>query len=148
MTGRLVDGHRQLQLGTGNLGQQFALLLRATQMRDQTASVDHRVQVGLQAQTSAQFGGNQHDIHATTAEAAVFLGKRYRGQAQLTQLQPEGAAETGFVLAKLLARFEAIDVAHQARRSVLQHLLLFGKIEVHDRYAPYSSRIILAMMFF
>ncbi|MNN98334.1 hypothetical protein D3C81_2177080 [compost metagenome] len=78
----------------------------------------------------------------------MLLGERYGGQAPFTELLPELDAEACFALAKLLALLEAIGVAHQARRGVLQHLLLFGIVEVHDRYAPYSSRIILAMMFF
>ncbi|MNP09866.1 hypothetical protein D3C76_1019870 [compost metagenome] len=148
VAGRLVDGDSQLQLRAGDLRQQIVLLRLAAQLRQQTAGIDHRVQVGLQAQATAQLGHDQHGFNATAAEAAVLLGERYGGQAQLTELLPEGGAEARFALAKLLALLEAIGVAHQARRGVLQHLLLFGKIEVHDRNAPYSSRIILAMMFF
>ncbi|MCY1441051.1 hypothetical protein D9M71_573520 [compost metagenome] len=78
----------------------------------------------------------------------MLFGKRHGGQAQLTELQPELGTKAQLALAELLALLEAISGANQARRGVLQHLLLFGKIEVHDRNAPYSSRIILAMMFF
>ncbi|MNI00752.1 hypothetical protein D3C87_1438460 [compost metagenome] len=106
------------------------------------------MQVGFQAQATPQFGHGQQRLHPAPAKAPIFGSEGHGGQAQLTELLPERWAKAQFAFGEALARFEIVAVAHQANDSVLQHLLLFGKFEVHDRFAPYNSRIILAMMFF
>ena len=52
---------------------------------------------------------------------------------QLAELAPELDAVAPLALAEALALVERIGVAHQARRGVLQHLLLFAQFEVHAR---------------
>ncbi|MCY1435355.1 hypothetical protein D9M71_514470 [compost metagenome] len=116
-------------------------------MLDQPAGEHYRVQVGLQAQATALLGHDQLGFHPTAAETTELLGERHGRQPQLAELLPQITAEARVALAELLALLEAIGVAHQAGSGVLQHLLLFTQFEVHA-LPSYSSRIILAMMFF
>ncbi|MNF15802.1 hypothetical protein D3C80_2185510 [compost metagenome] len=59
MAGWLINGYRQLQLAAGDLREQFIALGGIAELGDQTASKDHRVQVGFQAQSATQFGHDQ-----------------------------------------------------------------------------------------
>ncbi|MNO88778.1 hypothetical protein D3C76_802430 [compost metagenome] len=136
---RLVEGDRQLQLPAGHLRQQVVLLRVVAQLRDQAAGEDHRMQVRLQAQATAELGHDHLGVHAGAAQAAEFLGEGHCGQAEFAQLCPHLVAEAAFALQELLALFEAVAVAHQAGGGVLQHLLLFGQFEVHA-LAPLTAR--------
>ena len=127
----LIEGHSQLQRTGRHLRQQLLLLGVTAQMGEQSATEDHRLQVGLQGQAATQFGHHQHGFHAAAAKAADLLGKRHCSQAKLAQLRPELGGKAQFRLAEFLALLERIGVAHQTRRGVLQHLLLFSQFEVH-----------------
>ncbi|MNQ82650.1 hypothetical protein D3C85_977050 [compost metagenome] len=131
-----LQGHRQLQLATGDPGQQGVALLVVTQLLQQAGGINLRVQEGFQAQVAAQLGHDQQIVHATTTIAAIGLGNRYRAQAEITELLPERPAEAQLAAVELLALFEAVAVAGQTDHGVLQHLLLFAECEVHARASP------------
>ncbi|MOA11352.1 hypothetical protein D3C78_1312870 [compost metagenome] len=130
---RFLEGHRQLQLRAGHGGQQAVLLRVVAELGEQPAGVHHRLQIGFQAEAAAQLGHHQHAVHAAAAETTEGFRNRHAGQAQFAQLRPEVGAVAQLGAAIALALFETVGITNQARRGVLQHLLLFAQFEVHGR---------------
>src|SRR5690606_14552822 len=130
---RLIQRDGGLQLTAGDSAQQFFLLLLAAQLANQAAGQYHGFHVGFQADAAAQLLHDQHGFHAAAAKTAQLFGEGDSGQTQLAQLLPELGAETGVAGAELEALFKGVNVANQTGRGVLEHLLLFGQFEVHDR---------------
>jgi hypothetical protein len=128
---RFEAGEGQPHAAVGHAAQQRLALRGRAGARDHPRAQADGLDQRLDDQRLAAGLQGRHQVDRAAAEAAVGLGQRERGQAQLGEGGPDRVADAGVGADDRLALVEVVGVGQVAADRVGQLLLLFGVVEVH-----------------
>ena len=133
-----VETDRELRLAGGYLRQPLGGERGIAAVAQAGRAHQHGVYQRLGQRHVADLLGEQHEVELVHAEAAVLLGHRDAGEAELGELRPQrvGAPRCGFPRrADALGR----DLGHEElAHRLLEQFLVVGEAEIHVCVLPYA----------
>src|SRR5690606_26459996 len=97
----------------------------------ETARNDHRFEVRLDDEVTAEFFHDDHGFVGAAAKTALLFGERGCEKAEVRELFPDLGTPTFSRLSHLAACLEIIFVAEQALHGVAEQGLLLGERKIH-----------------
>ena len=102
----------------------------------QSAAEQRGVEHGFDHACTAQLFEHGRDVKALAAKTALLFGEQRADHAKLGEAGPYIGAHPLVAVDDLVARFGVVLVRQIAPQGVLQHLPLFGQVEIHARQPP------------